>query len=81
MVEESKRHNRLKDGDSNGDVTRRSRSSYESASRGPKKALESFFLKPKLGLVHGTSSKIHELGKTIKRWLKLNTITDYQSVT
>ena len=40
-----------------------------------------FFLKLKLGLVHRPSSKIHELGKTIKRWLKLKTITDYQSVT
>ena len=38
-------------------------------------------MKLKLGLVHRTSSKIHELGKTIKRWLKLKTITDYQSVT
>ena len=46
-----------------------------------KKAFESFFLTLKLALVHRTSSKSHELGETIKRWVKLKTITDYQSAT
>ena len=57
------------------------RGASEMARRPQKSVSRSFFLKLKLGLVHRTSSKIHELGKTIKRWLKLKTITDHKSVT